>query len=143
MLSYFSTYSPPELRHLSYHETNLCIPVLLNSATWDWNQFVTFISACYSENADADWTGISWGVRKLDHNYQCWLHELCFLFRCQVLWTHLMHYFLSNRCSVTILCNKEWEMTSGTVNNEFQSALCSVHSKTWSQTTLRNWQELE
>ena len=26
VLSYFTTYSPPELRQLSYHETNFCIP---------------------------------------------------------------------------------------------------------------------
>ena len=38
MLSYFSTYSPPELRHLSYSRTNFCITVSLQSVTLFCNQ---------------------------------------------------------------------------------------------------------
>ena len=62
-LSYFSTYSPSELRHLSYRETNFCI-LCRESVPPRIGTNVTLISACYSENADTDRTGISWGVRK-------------------------------------------------------------------------------
>ena len=51
-----------ELTRLLYRGTKYSIPVPYKSVAWDWNYCVTLISACHSENAD--WKGISWGVRK-------------------------------------------------------------------------------
>ena len=65
VLSYFSTYSPPELRHLSYRGINFFVSCVVEVCRLGleplWHSSP---SLCHSENAEANRTGISWGVRK-------------------------------------------------------------------------------
>ena len=66
----FFNISPPELRNFSYRKTNVCImchrsvPPGIGTTVWHSSP-----PLCHSENADADRTGISCGVRK-DENYR-------------------------------------------------------------------------
>ena len=103
---------------------------------------VTLISSCQPENADADRTGIFSGVRKdgpqLSMLIPCAL--LCVLVSC-CFGTHLVRYFL-NKCSVTILCDRERKMTASTTD-EFRSAPCSANIRTLSQTAPHSLRELD
>ena len=60
----FSTYSPPELRHLSYRRNNFCILCCRSLSPEIETTVALWHSSpplCHSENAHR--TGISWGVR--------------------------------------------------------------------------------
>ena len=49
--------------------------------------------------------------------------------------TQLAYNFLNSRCAVTVLCNKEWEIYRkwllAQLPKNFETSLCSVHSKTY------------
>ena len=88
---------------------------------------------CYSKNNDADWTGISWGVRKAGNH---WARGPGY--RLNDDWAP--QPYSCRRClDRRAVCGHR----PGTTGDEFWSALCSVHSKTLSQTALhivgRSW----
>ena len=68
----------------------------------------------------------------MDHNWQCCLHALCFVFWCQFLWYPPGAQFSEQQvlCDVTILCNKEreiygkWLLAQLTMNFDRLYALC-------------------
>ena len=55
-------------------------------------------------------TGISWGLRKDGPQLSMLTMRFALCSSVSCFGTHLVHYFLNNRCSVTILCNKEREI---------------------------------
>ena len=115
MLSYFSTYSPTELRRLSYRGANLIslcprsLPPGIGTTMWHSSPPIW-----HSENGGADWTGIFWDVRKYV-NADSMRFALCS--GVSFFGRQLVLSFPNRRCSVIILCNKQrgilWKLTAG------------------------------
>ena len=141
VLSYFSRYSPPEFRHLSYRGTNFCIPVPPGIGTTVWHLSQPL---CHFENADADRTWTSWGVRKDGQQFSMLTPYalLCVLMSATlaptwriIFWTGSPWQFCATRSGKSVRndCWHSWWWIS----------IYSMHSKTSSQTALHSRRELE
>ena len=126
---YFSTYSPLDLQHLSYRETNVCI-LCRRSLPPGIGTTVTFISAPLSL-----WKRWRWP----DRNF----------LRCKKRWKSLgawsglqggwwLNTSQPNSCRRFVDRRAVCSHRPGTPDDEFQSALSSVHSKTLSQIALHS-----
>ena len=131
MLNYFSTYSPPEFRYLSYSGTNFYILSRWSMAP-GIGTTVALISASLSF-----WKSWHWP----DRNF----------LRCKKRWTgrevrdigRMINISQSNSCRRCIDRRAVCDYRPGIADDEFRSARCSMHSKTLSLTELNFQRVLE